>query len=68
MFTFPTINDDYTVYELRDDRNISITVGTIFRYQTHLLHIPQIVPNFKEKQLQKFTLDNKVYNRSIQLN
>jgi len=56
------------VYVLRDDRNISITVVTIFRYQTYLLHIPQIVPNFKEKQLQKFTFGNKVYNRSIELN
>lgn len=56
------------VYELWDDKNISIPFGTIFWYQTYLLHIPQIVPNFKEKQLQKFTLGNKVYNRSIELN
>jgi hypothetical protein len=27
---FPTIYNDYTVYDLWGDRNISITVGTIF--------------------------------------
>jgi len=55
------------VYELQGDRSISITVGMIFWYQAYLLHIPQIVPNFKQKQLQKFTLGNKVYNRSTEL-
>jgi hypothetical protein len=44
------------VYELWGESNISITVDTIFLYQTHLLHIPEIFPNFKKKQLQKFTL------------
>jgi hypothetical protein len=61
VFYSPIIHNDHLAYELRGDRNISITVGMIFCYQACLLHVAQIVPNFKETQLQKFTLGNELY-------